>query len=51
VGSHSGTASDALEYHVGMQFSTKDRDNDKSLELSCAIHYHAAWWFNDCYRR
>ncbi|KAH8282615.1 hypothetical protein KR054_008691, partial [Drosophila jambulina] len=31
VGSFYGTAGDALEYQLGMQFSTKDRKNDRSL--------------------
>ncbi|KAH8282233.1 hypothetical protein KR054_006268, partial [Drosophila jambulina] len=49
VGSFSGTAGDALEYHVGMQFTTKDRDNDRSIKFNCALYYYGAWWFDDCY--
>ena len=33
------------------QFSTKDRDNDKSDDdpVSCAIKYAGGWWFNRCH--
>ena len=33
----------------GMQFSTKDSNNDqKSLPLACSIHHYGAWWYNAC---
>ncbi|KAH8308061.1 hypothetical protein KR059_005827, partial [Drosophila kikkawai] len=51
VGNYTGTAGDALEYHVGMQFSTKDRHNDKSTDLECAVYYKGAWWYNSCFER
>jgi len=48
VSSYSGTAGDSFSYHNGMQFSTTDRDNDKSGS-NCASHYHSAWWFSACF--
>ena len=33
--------------HEGMEFSTKDVDNDLSL-ISCASFALSGWWFNDC---
>jgi len=39
---------DALAYHDGMAFSTKDKDNDDSIG-NCAINHHGAWWYRHCY--
>ena len=33
----------------GMQFSTKDNDNDRST-FSCSQRYKGAWWYNACHR-
>ena len=45
-------AGDALMYHNGQNFTTKDRDNDvfEHLEESanCAVRTGGAWWFNGC---
>ncbi|XP_060602514.1 ficolin-1-like [Ruditapes philippinarum] len=49
VGGYSGTAGDALEYHNGMKFSTKDRDNDPESSHHCADKYHGAWWYKSCH--
>lgn len=38
----------ALGHHHGMKFSTKDKDNDRSLE-NCAEKFTGAWWFLSCY--
>uniref|UniRef100_A0A3Q3VX34 Fibrinogen C-terminal domain-containing protein n=1 Tax=Mola mola TaxID=94237 RepID=A0A3Q3VX34_MOLML len=33
----------------GMQFSTRDHDNDRFLQGSCAQENMAGWWFNRCH--
>ena len=38
---------DGLAWHNGMQFATKDRDNDNSGD-HCARTFKGAWWFNGC---
>nr|CAG4643790.1 EOG090X02LG [Lepidurus arcticus] len=47
VGSYRGNASDALLYHHGMKFSTKDRDQDSS-NTNCADSYQGGWWYSHC---
>ncbi|XP_071796392.1 techylectin-5B-like [Asterias amurensis] len=44
---HQSTAGDALKYHNGYPFTTKDQDNDKRSD-NCAAVYGGAWWFNSC---
>ncbi|XP_052837938.1 ryncolin-4-like [Drosophila gunungcola] len=48
LGLASGNATDRLTYHLGMQFSTKDRKNDLS-DINCATKHEGAWWYNECY--
>ncbi|XP_075887731.1 fibrinogen like 1B isoform X1 [Nelusetta ayraudi] len=33
----------------GMQFSTRDQDNDRYIRGSCAQENKAGWWFNRCH--
>ncbi|XP_070182419.1 ficolin-1-like [Littorina saxatilis] len=44
-----GNAGDRLNYHLGMQFSTWDRDHDWESWDNCAEVYHGAWWYHSCY--
>ena len=45
----SGDAHNSLQSHNGMNFSTKDRDNDVS-QRNCAEEYKGAWWYDKCHR-
>lgn len=46
---YSGDAGDALWYHDGLKFSTKNRDNDLWRPSSCARERKGGWWYNACY--
>jgi len=48
VSGYSGTAGDALAYHNGKSFTTKDRDHD-NYDGNCAERYTGAWWHDRCY--
>jgi len=39
---------DALSYHVGMNFSTNDQDNDISTTRDCAQEGKGGWWYKNC---
>ena len=43
---------EGAHFHDGMNFSTYDRDNDRSTlsRFSCASHFGGGWWYNDCFR-
>ncbi|XP_059176584.1 ficolin-2-like [Physella acuta] len=42
-----GNATDVLTVQNGMQFSTNDRDNDRSSS-NCAYLLHGGWWYDRC---
>uniref|UniRef100_A0A182QJC4 Fibrinogen C-terminal domain-containing protein n=1 Tax=Anopheles farauti TaxID=69004 RepID=A0A182QJC4_9DIPT len=48
VGKYTGTAGDAMRYHVGSNFTTYDQDND-TFASNCATLHGGGWWFKDCY--
>ena len=43
-----GNAGDSFIGHRGMDFTTKDRDNDK-WGKNCAIEYQGGWWYKACH--
>ena len=55
VGGFQGTTTDPMAYHNGMNFTTKDSDNDK-WHLNCAIYNYGynrpagGWWYRHCER-
>ena len=48
ISGYSGDAGDSLGIHDGMNFTTKDQDNDM-VEGSCALSYKGGWWYNACH--
>ena len=50
IAGYTGTAGDALAWHNGMQFTTKDRDNDQYSRGNCASsnERQGPWWHNAC---
>ncbi|KAL9982295.1 hypothetical protein ACROYT_G004322 [Oculina patagonica] len=52
IGGFSGTASDSMDGGhslSGMQFSTKDIENDINHVENCAVTYKGAWWYRACH--
>ena len=54
VGGFQGTTTDPMAYHNGMNFTTKDNDNDNGHAGSCALFYGlkepiGGWWYNSCW--
>ncbi|XP_023031752.1 microfibril-associated glycoprotein 4-like [Drosophila willistoni] len=37
-----------MTVHLGMKFSTFDRDNDLWVDGNCAAKYSGAWWHKYC---
>ncbi|XP_071837597.1 fibrinogen-like protein A isoform X2 [Apostichopus japonicus] len=56
LGNYSGTADIdggppggyALSSHLTCDFTTFDRDNDRSSRINCADSKHGAWWYKNC---
>ena len=49
IAGYTGHAGDSLIAHTGMNFTTKDQDNDRRLHDNCAILYAGAWWYSNCH--
>ena len=51
IGQASGVGGtfDAMAFHNGAPFSTRDRDHDTRSDNNCADVYGGAWWYKSCY--
>jgi len=53
-GSYSGDAGDSLTYHLDMNFTTYDQDNDllvkSNSSANCGFNCGAGWWYKSCYK-
>ena len=54
VGGFSGTTTDPMGYHNGMNFTTYDRDNDLRSDMNCALLRGPSapaggWWHRNCW--
>ncbi|KAK6964360.1 BgMsFReDn16 [Biomphalaria glabrata] len=49
IGDYSGNAGNDFISHNNAMFSTKDMDNDGSVDDNCAQFFNAGWWFTDCF--
>jgi len=38
-----------LSYHLGMKFTSYDRDNDLDIISNCAQKFSGGWWHNRCF--
>ncbi|XP_053387863.1 uncharacterized protein LOC123542214 [Mercenaria mercenaria] len=36
-------------FHNGMNFTTYDHDADPSKTRNCAVSFHGAWWYRNCF--
>ena len=39
----------SLDVHNGLQFTTRNRDNDPHRDINCASRFHGAWWYQTCH--
>jgi len=54
LGGFQGTTTDPMAYHNGMNFTTKDSDNDQEKRKNCSFLYGliapaGGWWFKHCW--
>ena len=53
VGGFQGTTNDPMAYHNGMNFTTRDSDNDQHGHVNCGIVYptqpYGGWWHKSCF--
>ena len=52
ISGYSGTAGDSFTGggHNGMDFSSRDRDNDRWTDGNCAARHEGGWWFSGCHQ-
>lgn len=51
LGEANGTAGDSFKHHLGMKFTSQDRDNDEDMKDNCAVSFTGGWWYKNCYHR